>query len=302
MAAAVVSDLAKEIARRALYTLSPSAWTKRELKLVLDLWQAHLIDAPAGKRVIPLTHRQAGKTTGAAIGIAHTMLWRKPASTSLVLAPTLRQSSELIRNLRGHLMTAGQKLAVDNTFSVELMNGSRCLAMPGSDDASIRGLAIDGDLVVDEGARVTDALYEAAQPMLIRHVQTARLILLSTAWARQGFFYRIWSEGDPHDWLKIEATVDECRHISMSDLERERRSMSPSSFAREYMNTFDSIESRFFTPEMVTAMFGGAPVPAPPPEDDDLDHAVSRSPAFPSSPFRGADDGWRGLSSSRGAR
>ena len=112
------------------------------------------------------------------------------------MAPTLRQSSELIRNLRGWLVAAGEKLAVDNTFSVELTNGSRCLAMPGSDDASIRGLSIDGDLVVDEAARVSDALYEAARPMLIRHAQTARLILLSTAWAKQGFFYRTWTGGD----------------------------------------------------------------------------------------------------------
>jgi hypothetical protein len=58
------------------------------------------------------------------------------------------------------------------------------------------GLSIDGDLVVDEAARVSDALYEAARPMLIRHAQTARLILLSTAWARQGFFYRTWTGGD----------------------------------------------------------------------------------------------------------
>jgi hypothetical protein len=275
--------LAKQIARQALYVLSPSIWCRRELKLNLDSWQARLIDTPAGRRMIALTHRQAGKTTAAAIGIAYTMLWRKPASTSLVLAPTLRQSSELIRNLRGHLLAVGEKLAVDNTFSVELVNGSRCLAMPGSDDASIRGLAIDGDLVVDEAARVFDALYEAAQPMLIRHSATARLMLLSTAWARQGFFYRIWSEGDPHDWLKIEAKVDQCRHISQADLERERRSMSPGAFAREYENVFDSLESRFFDLDAIQAAFGSVEAPTPPIGDGDPDPIVSRAPAFDSS-------------------
>jgi hypothetical protein len=182
----MASEAVREIARRALYTLSPSAWSRRELKLALDPWQARMVDAPPGGRVIALTHRQAGKTTGAAVGIAHTMLWRRVASTSLVLAPTLRQSSELIRNLRGRLLSAGERLSVDNTFSIELMNGSRALALPGADDASIRGLSIDGDCVIDEAARVSDALYEAARPMLIRQAQTARLILLSTAWARLG--------------------------------------------------------------------------------------------------------------------
>jgi hypothetical protein len=69
----MASELAKEIARRALYTLFPSAWARRELKLVLDSWQAKMVDVAGASRVIALTHRQAGKTTGAAIGIAHTM-------------------------------------------------------------------------------------------------------------------------------------------------------------------------------------------------------------------------------------
>jgi hypothetical protein len=276
----MASDAAREIARRALYTLSPSAWCRRELKLELDPWQIRMVDAPAASRVVTLTHRQAGKTTAAAIGVAHTMLWRKPGSTSLILAPTLRQSSELIRNLRGRLLTGGERLSVDNTFSIELMNGSRALALPGADDASIRGLSIDGDLVVDEAARVSDALYEAARPMLIRHAETARLILLSTAWARQGFFYRIWTEGDPQDWFKIEAKVDECRHIMNSDLERERRSMSPAAFAREYENVFDSIEVRFFDADAIAAAFGGISGPTPPMPDGDPDPIVSRAPAF----------------------
>jgi hypothetical protein len=93
------------------------------------------------------------------------MVWRRAGSTSVVLAPTLRQSSELIRNLRSQLLAANEQLSVDNTFSLELLNGSRALALPGADDASIRGLSIDGDLVVDEAARVNDALYEAATPM-----------------------------------------------------------------------------------------------------------------------------------------
>src|SRR3984957_9863379 len=199
----MASEAAREIARRDLYALSPSAWCRRELKLALDPWQVRMVDAPAASRVICLTHRQAGKTTAAAISVAHTMTWRQPGSTSLILAPTLRQSSELIRNLRGRLLAAREGLTVDNVFAIELANESRALALPGADDASIRGLSIDGDCVVDEAARVNDALYEAARPMLIRHVATARLILLSTAWARTGFFHKIWSEGDSTDWLKI---------------------------------------------------------------------------------------------------
>ena len=126
-----ISEAARQIARQALYTLSPSAWCRRELHLTLDGWQVRMVDAPAASRVIALTHRQAGKTTAAAVGVAHTMVWRQPGSTSLVLAPTLRQSSELIRNLRGRLFAAGERLTVDNVFAIELANGSRALALPG---------------------------------------------------------------------------------------------------------------------------------------------------------------------------
>jgi hypothetical protein len=36
-------------------------------------WQARITDAPAGSRVSALTYRQAGKMTGASVGVAHTI-------------------------------------------------------------------------------------------------------------------------------------------------------------------------------------------------------------------------------------
>jgi hypothetical protein len=50
----MASEAAREIARRALYALSPSAWCRRELKLALDPWQVRMVDAPAASRVILL--------------------------------------------------------------------------------------------------------------------------------------------------------------------------------------------------------------------------------------------------------
>jgi hypothetical protein len=111
------------------------------------------------------------------------------------------------------------------------------------------------------------------------------LILLSTAWARTGFFYKIWSEGDARDWLKIEARVDDCRHISQADLDRERRSMPASAFAREYENVFDSLDSRFFDADAIAGAFGAVAGPTPPLTDGDPDPVVSRAPAFGSRAF-----------------
>ena len=271
----------RQIAREALYRLSPPSWAVRELGITLDPWQAEQVSAPAGSRVACLVHRQAGKTTGGSVAVAHTMIHRAPGSTSLVLAPTQKQSAEFVRRLREHLLKSNRKLIVDNTFGVEIDNGSRCLALPGQDDAGIRGLTISGgDLVIDEAARVDDRLYDAARPMLIRYAKTARLMLLSTAWAKDGFFYRVWSEGDPRDWIKIEAKVDECSHIAPEDIERERRAMPATVFAREYMNQFDSLESRFFSTDAIAAAFGGDLGPTPGSEDGGDDPVLIRESAF----------------------
>ena len=101
-------------------------------------------------------------------------------------------------------------------------------------------------------------------------------MLLSTALAKQGFFYNIWAEGDPKDWLKIEAKLSECRHISPEEIERELRNMSAAVFDREYCNKFDSLESRFFDLASVGAAFGAVTVATPPaaPVDEEPDPIV----------------------------
>lgn len=272
---------ARDALKIVLYSNEPEIWSRRVLGLTLDPWQRHLVETPPGKRAIALVHRQAGKTTAAAVATAHAMIFGPAGGTSLVLAPTQRQSGEAIRRIRGLLMKAGAKLSIDNAFSLELENGSRCLALPGQDDAAIRGLTVDGLMVIDEAARVADGLFQAAMPMTIRHVKRARVMLLSTAWAREGFFYRLWTEGDPRDWSKIEAKVDQCAHLTAEDIERERRSMPASVFAREYENVFDSLETRFFDPASLAAAFGGVLGPTPV-EEDEGDPIVSRSPLMKS--------------------
>ena len=277
----LLDPLSLQVAREALYRLSAASWSKRELGIDLDPWQARLAMAPAGSRVAALVHRQAGKTTAGSVGVAHTMVHRSPGSTSLALAPTQKQSAEFVRRLREHVLKAGRRLVLDNTFGIEIDNGSRCLALPGQDDAGIRGLTISGgDLVIDEAARVDDRLYDAARPMLIRFAKTARLLLLSTAWAKDGFFWRIWSEGNSRDWIKIEAKVDQCRHIAPEELERERRAMPASVFAREYMNQFDALESRFFSADAIAAAFGDVMGLTPETGSGPDDPVVLRTPAF----------------------
>lgn len=253
-------EAARAALRQRLFRSSPEAWSRLQLGVNLDPWQRRLVETPPGGRTICLVHRQSGKTTAAAIATSHHLMFGGYPSTSLVISPTQRQSAEFVRRARGFLLKAGAKLAADNSFSLQLDNGARLLGLPGENDAGLRGLTVDGLLICDEAARVADQLVEAAMPMLLRHAKKARFLVLSTAWAKAGFFWRTWDEGDPRDWTKIEATIDQCGHLTKEDIERERRAMPAAVFNREYLNQFNSLELRFFDQGSIAAMFGDSGV------------------------------------------
>ena len=84
-----------------------------------------------------------------------------------------------MRRVREILIKVGAEFKSDNVYGLELKNGSRVLALPGS-DASIRGLTVDGWIVADEAARLSTDMLSALRPMRARQPQ-ARLAMLSTA-------------------------------------------------------------------------------------------------------------------------
>jgi len=133
--------------REIAYRLDPALWVREVLKVTPTPWQETFLRAPGGASILALTARQVGKTTTAAWAIAHTMLF-KPGSLSVIACPAQRQSAEAVRRVRANLHRVGAGFASDNVYGLELKNGSRVLALPGSDD-SIRGLTVDGWIVAD---------------------------------------------------------------------------------------------------------------------------------------------------------
>jgi hypothetical protein len=63
--------------RESAYQIDPVAWVREVLGFEPTPWQAEFLRAPRGASVIALTARQAGKTTTAALAIAHHMLLRR---------------------------------------------------------------------------------------------------------------------------------------------------------------------------------------------------------------------------------
>jgi hypothetical protein len=155
-----------------------------------------------------------------------------PGGLSVIACPAQRQSAEAVRRVRDILIKVGAEFRTDNVYALELKNGSRVLALPGSDD-SIRGLTVDGLIVADEAARLTDDLISALRPMRARCPQ-ARFAMLSTAWSRADPFWTIWADDDP-SWLRLKATADTATIFSEQFLEQERRALGEDGFKREYL-------------------------------------------------------------------
>ena len=217
--------------REIAYRLDPVLWVREILGVTAALWQEAFLRAERGASILALTARQAGKTTTAARAIAHSMLFTS-GSLSVIACPAQRQSAEAVRRVREALIKAGAELESDNVYALELKNGSRVLALPGSDD-SIRGLTVDGWIVADEAARLPDALIAALHPMRARRPQ-ARFAMLSTAWSRTDPFWTAWA-GDEQSWIRLKATADEIETFSPEFLEQERRALGDDGFKREYL-------------------------------------------------------------------
>ena len=215
------------------YRLDPTLWAKDVLGISPRMWQEQFLRVSRGQDVLVLTARQIGKTTAAAIAIAHTAIF-KSGSVSVVACPAQRQSAELLRKVREMVLKGGAKLTSDNVYGIELANGSRVLALPGSEE-SIRGLTVDGWIVVDEAAYVQDDnLIAALRPMRAQRPE-ARFIMLSTANSRTDPFWSAWETGG-ESWVRIQVTVDVDPTLYSQDyLDRERKELGEDRYKREFL-------------------------------------------------------------------
>jgi hypothetical protein len=193
--------------------------------------------------MILLCSRQSGKSlVAAALALREALL--SPPALVLLLSPTLRQSGELFRDkVRRLYSRLGRPVATvqETQLTMELANGSRIVSLPG-DEETVRGYSGVSLLVIDEAARVSDSLYYGVRPMLA--VSGGRLIALSSAWAKAGWFYEAWQGKGP--WHRVKVTAADCPRISPAFLREEREVLGPRWFDMEYNCTFgDAVDAPF---------------------------------------------------------
>ncbi|MHB8736954.1 MAG: terminase large subunit domain-containing protein [Terriglobales bacterium] len=215
-----------------------------------DAWQAGVLRSDA-QCMLLLASRQAGKSSVAAALALQTALLR-PRSPVLLLSPSLRQSGELFRKIVDLFDALGRPMGVtaESALRLELSNGSRVVSLPG-DEKNIRGFSGVALLVIDEAARVNDALYYSVRPMLA--VSQGRLVALSTPFGKRGWFHDEW-HGDG-DWERVKIAAEQCPRISPTFLAEERRALGERWYKQEYGCEFSKcIDSVFSWADIQAAL------------------------------------------------
>jgi len=230
------------------------------LGIAPDAWQVRVLRSTARQLHLNCS-RQVGKSTIVAILAAHTGLY-DPGSPTLILSPSLRQSSLLFAKVKATLRGLGSDfsdLVTDNALSVTLGNGSEIHSLPGK-AGTVRGFSGVRLLIIDEAAYVADELYRAVRPMLA--VSGGRLALLSSPFGRRGFFFEEATRGGPN-WQHVEVDYRQCPRMDPDFIAEEKRALGLF-FAQEY-------ECAFL--DTVNALFAG--------EDIDRAFANDVQPLFP---------------------
>jgi putative intracellular protease/amidase len=141
----------------------------------------------------------------------------------------------------------------DNSFELELNNGSRVIALPGSEE-SILGFT-PNLIVLDEAAVMSDKFYQSVRPMLA--VSHGTLILASSPRGKRGFFWENWKKKDDADsaWKFFKATADDCPRIEKKFLEDELAALGQDWYEQEYYCRFLETAGGLFTDDMISAIF-----------------------------------------------
>ena len=159
------------------------------------------------KRIAIRSGRQVGKTVMAAVKALY-VAYSHPHQQILIVAPTQRQAGILFRNIKtyisDHPEMFGEKLVKNTQTELWLENGSEihCLLSGKQSGDNIRGFS-PNLIIVDEAAFVAEDAFAAIEPSLAS--TQGGLILISTPWGQQGFFYDAFRPDSEYETMHIKS-------------------------------------------------------------------------------------------------
>ena len=229
--------------------------------MTLYPWQKAVTDficnaKGTGKVCVVKAPRQRGKSYMCEGVLLHYAI-NQPHSTSAMISPTLAQSRKIFKEIVNAIYASGVIAKKNETLlEIELINGSLIFFKSCEMGDGLRGYHVDGVLIWDEAAYLTDDTLELVLPW--RQVSNAPLLLVSTPKIRQGAFYSYWVQG-LEDGETIRS-VDWCEYdtscmISEDMIKQYRKVMTSNQFKSEILGQWLDDDGMVFTniTENVTA-------------------------------------------------
>lgn len=221
-----------------------------------DPWQrAYLQRALLERSIAIVACRQSGKSTIVSVFAAWMMLYCPPFKI-LVSSKSLRQAAEFMQKVRAALeqFVPARLWPQANQLSIQLPNGSFCVAVPARNAHTARGYSPDL-VLMDEAAFAPAELFQILSPSL--GVTGGALHMISSPNGRQGFFYEACEGRAASTNYTLRVTADECPRISPEWLANERLRLGELAFLQEYYAQFILMEGAFFSDDVIRSLETG---------------------------------------------
>lgn len=176
---------------------------------------------------------------------------------------------EFLDYVRGMSLAVKCSVTMVNDARKEIRwsNGSSAISLPDS-PSGVVGVRQPHMLVIDEGAKVSDALYYSVYPMA--GLENCEIDALSTPFGKRGWFFELFDDasGKGVNWEKHLITADECPRLSPEFLAEARLQMGDRWFKQEFYCDFvDAVDAVFSASVIQAAMsdevqplFGGSTI------------------------------------------
>lgn len=199
----------------------------------------------SGKVAVIKSVRQSGKSFLAQMLLITFAL--KKRCTSAIYEPTLAQARVQFKAIENYFKGSGIITKANATLlEIEFSNGS--VIYFKSTEQSSRGFTIDGILILDECAYLSEDEIYATLPLINAH--NAPLLIASTPFISDGYYYTLYNQGlkpteflKSFDWSK-ESEID--RFLTPERKEFYRQTMSRSKYITEVLGEFLSDDGMLF--------------------------------------------------------
>ena len=227
---------------------------KRTYKgMALFPWQKAVTDyicnaRGTGKVCVCKAPRQRGKSYMCEGILLHYAI-NYAKSINAMISPTLAQSRKVFKEIVNAIFSSGIIAKKNETLlEIELINGSTIFFKSSEMGDGLRGFKVDGILILDEAAYLTEDILELLLPW--RQVSNAPMLLVSTPKIKQGAFYSYWVQGlEEEDNVR---SIDWCEWdtscmITPEMLKQYKKVMTANQFKSEILGEWLDDDGMVFT-------------------------------------------------------